>query len=80
MWNNVEIALGAISLFFKGIKECTYQEHWVLYRSIESLYCTPETNITPYVNWNLNTNLKKISLKVNSLGAHSVKHLTLDFG
>ena len=34
-----------------GIKECTCRdEHWVLYGSVESLYCTPETDITLYVN------------------------------
>ena len=27
--------------------------------SIESLYCTPESNMTLYVNWNLNKALKK---------------------
>ena len=38
-----------------GIKECTScDEHQILYGSIESLYSTPETNITLYVNWNLN--------------------------
>ena len=36
-----------------GIKEyiCYYE---LMYGSIESLYCTAETNITLYVNWNLN--------------------------
>ena len=34
-----------------GIKEHTYgDEHRVLYGSVGSLYCTPETNITLYVN------------------------------
>ena len=33
-----------------GIKEGTYNEHWVLYISDESLNSTPETNITLYVN------------------------------
>ena len=28
------------------IKVGTCDEHWVLYGSVESLYCTPETNIT----------------------------------
>lgn len=31
-------------------------EQWVFYKSVESLYCIPETNITLYVNWNLNKN------------------------
>lgn len=26
--------------------EHTYDEHWVMYRNVESLYCTTETNIT----------------------------------
>ena len=33
-----------------GIKEFTCDEHWVLYGSGESVYCTPEINITLYVN------------------------------
>ena len=33
------------------INEYTYHdEHWEMYRIVESLYCTPETNITLYVN------------------------------
>ena len=33
-----------------GIKECTCcDEHWVMYGIGESLYYTPETNITLYV-------------------------------
>jgi len=32
--------------------DCTYRgEHWVMYRTVESLCCTSETNITPYVNY-----------------------------
>ena len=30
-----------------------------MYETVESLYCTPETTITLYVNWNLNKNFKK---------------------
>ena len=42
-----------------GIQEGTWsEEHQVLYGSVQSLHCTPETNITLYVNWNLNKNLK----------------------
>ena len=33
-----------------GIKEGTYDEHWVLYVSDESLNPTPASNITLYVN------------------------------
>lgn len=34
-----------------GDKNCTcHDEHWVLYGIVESLYHTPETNITLYVN------------------------------
>ena len=29
-----------------GMKEGTCDEHWVLYGSVESLYWTPETNLT----------------------------------
>ena len=35
-----------------GNKECPYcDEHWVLNGNVESLYCTPETNIKLYVNY-----------------------------
>ena len=35
-----------------GINEYTYHdEHQVIYRIVESLHCTPETNITLYVNY-----------------------------
>ena len=34
-----------------GIKKGTWDEHQVMYASVESLYCTPETNITLYVNY-----------------------------
>ena len=33
-----------------GTKECTCDKHRVMYGSVESLYYTPETNITLYVN------------------------------
>ena len=42
-----------------GIKECNCDEHWVLYESVESLYCTLETNIALFANWNLNKNFLK---------------------
>ena len=42
-----------------GIKEGTWNEHRMLYGSIKLLYCIPETNITLYVNWNLNKNLEE---------------------
>lgn len=32
-----------------GIKEGTGDEHRVMYGSVESLYCTRETNVTLYV-------------------------------
>lgn len=38
------------SIWVMGIKECTCNEHWVLYVSDESLNSTPETNIALYVN------------------------------
>ena len=35
-----------------GIKEDTCcDEHWVMYGSIESLHCTPKTNVKLYVNY-----------------------------
>ena len=38
------------------LKVYTYHdEHWVMYRLVESLYCTPETTIALYVN---NTGIK----------------------
>ena len=45
----------------KGIKEGTWDEHWVLFINEESLNSTPEANISLYVNYNLNKNLKKNS-------------------
>ena len=43
-----------------GIKEGNCDEYQVLYESVESLNCTPETNITLYINyWNLNENKNK---------------------
>ena len=34
---------------------------WVMYRIVESLYCTPETNITLYVNY---TEIKIKTIKI----------------
>jgi len=35
-----------------GIKEGTCRDkHWEMYGNVELLYCTPETNITLYVNY-----------------------------
>ena len=34
-----------------GIKEDTCDKHPVMYGRVESLCCTPETNITLYVNY-----------------------------
>ena len=43
-----------------GIKEGTYDEHWVMYGSDESLNSTPEINIDCMLtNQNLNKILKK---------------------
>ena len=33
------------------IKEYIYDEHYVMYRIVESLNCTPETCITLYVSY-----------------------------
>ena len=36
----------------KYVKEYAYyDEHWIMYTIVESLYCTPETNIALYVNY-----------------------------
>ena len=43
--------------------EGTWDEHWVLYVSDESLNSASETNITLYVNWNLNKNLEEKNVK-----------------
>ena len=42
-----------------GIKEGTCDERRATCGSAESLDCTPETNITRCVNWDLNKNFKK---------------------
>ena len=62
------------------IKEGTCDEHWVLHVSVGSLNCTPEINITLYVNRHLNKNLKKIFLSKIMRGtwmAQCVQHPTL---
>ena len=33
-----------------GMQECTFDELQVMHGSVEPLYCTPETNITLYIN------------------------------
>ena len=36
----------------EGHQECTcLDEHWVMYGTVGSLYYTPESNITLYVNY-----------------------------
>lgn len=43
-----------------GIKERTcHVECWVMHGSVQSLYCTPETNLTLYVDY---TRIKIIKL------------------
>ena len=47
-----------------GIKKTTCCDKYrVWYGTVESLNCTPETNIILCVNWNLNKNLKKKVVK-----------------
>ena len=41
-----------------GIEEDTWDEHWMLYVSDESLNSTLEANVTIYINQNLNKHLK----------------------
>ena len=52
-----------------GIKEgASCDEHWVLYVSDKSPNCTSETNVTLYVDWNLNKNVKQTkNLKLNGI-------------
>lgn len=55
--NNAIIGMGSIG---DGGQEGTCDEAWVLYMSVETLYSTPETNTTLYVNyWNLKRNLEE---------------------
>ena len=43
-----------------GIKECNCcDKYWMMYQIVESLNCTPETNITLYVNYTETKNLKR---------------------
>ena len=58
-----------------GIKEYTRDdEHWLMYRSAESLNWTPETTITLYVNWNLNKNFKTFLFTKTGFGLDLVDH------
>ena len=41
---------GGRTRWVMGVKEGTYDEHWVLCVSDESLKSTPETNIAQHVN------------------------------
>ena len=51
-----------------GNLEYTYvDEHWVMYRIVESLYCTLETETTLYVNYTLT---KKINEKIKIVISH----------
>ena len=44
------VGCGGWAKFMMGIKEGTWDEHWVLYVSDASLNSSPETIITLYVN------------------------------
>lgn len=53
-----------------GIKEGTYFEHWVLYASAESLYCTTKPSIILYDSWHNDKTLPKkkeqqLKIKIN---------------
>ena len=37
---------GMVEIGERDDKYTCHGEHWVMYRIVESLYCTPETNIT----------------------------------
>ena len=60
------------------MKECTCDEHWVVYGSVVSLHCASDINITLYVNYLiLNKNLKKYVTRGKShirLFKHTVGH------
>ena len=46
--------------------EYTYlDEHWIIYGTVESLYCTPETNIMLYFNYTGIKDLRK-QKKINN--------------
>ena len=50
-----------------GIKEYIYHdEHWVMYKIAESLYCTPKTNIILHVN--------STEIKMKTLNTHTYTH------
>ena len=52
--NKLLVARGEVAGGWKQITGLAYtyhDEHWVMYRIVESLYCTPETNITLNVNY-----------------------------
>jgi len=63
---------GRMGEIVMGIKECTcHDEHLVMYRIVESLYRTPETNITLYVNYSrikIKTKQNKNKKEVNHNG------------
>ena len=56
--NKLMVTRGEVGGGMGEIGEGDHDEHWVMYGSVESLYCTPETNITLYVNY---TGIKTIS-------------------
>lgn len=44
-----------------GMKEYTdHDEQWVMYKTVEPLYCTPKTSVTPYINY---TGILKLNKK-----------------
>lgn len=50
-----------------GIKECTcHDEQWVMDGSVESLYCTPETNRTLHVTYTgIKTKIRRCYLNIS---------------
>lgn len=55
-------------------------ELWVIYGMLESPYCTLETTITLYVNWNYNNKEKKyLLLKLNVILLKYPKYVTFFF-
>lgn len=65
-----------------GREEGICDARWVLYVTDESLNSAPETNMTLYVNWNVNKNLKhkqNKTLSVSVKNSYCYKKLTSTF-
>lgn len=53
--------------------DCTCcDEHRVVYRIVKSLYCTPETRITLYVNYTSRKKKKKYLTKYEQIESYNI--------